>query len=224
MRTTLFAFLLAFRLLQASGEVETLKFQVAATLPNLHGWCSREKAMAFIDLILEEKPKVWVEVGVFGGSSLFPVLAAFKYLDEGMAIGIDAWDKIECIKYFDPVKDKSDLKWWGNLNIQMIYRSYLDMIEVHGFNSYIITIRAKAEEAIDEIQGEIDVLHLDGNHSEVPSLRDAEIYLPKVRSGGYIWMNDSLWASRQKAVDFLLKSCDVVQVIDQGNCLLLKKR
>lgn len=219
----IFAFLGAMHILAASAEIDALKLEVSSKLPTLEGWCSKEKALAFIDLILEEKPKVWVEVGVFGGSSLFPVLSAFKFLDSGMAIGIDAWDKIECIKYFDPVKDKVDLKWWGNINLQAIYRSYLNMIDVHGLGSYVITIRATTEEAAQDVQ-EIDVLHLDGNHCEVPSLRDAELFLPKVRSGGYIWMNDSLWASRQKAVDFLLQSCDVVKVLDQGNCLLLKKR
>lgn len=223
MMKTVFIFLCAIRILNANAEEDALKLEVTSALPTLDGWCSKEKALAFIDLILAEKPKVWVEVGVFGGSSLFPVLSTFKFLDEGMAIAIDAWDKIECIKYFDPAKDKVDLKWWGNINLQAVYRSYLNMINIHGFGSYVITMRASSEEAAEEVQ-EIDVLHLDGNHCETPSLRDAELFLPKVRSGGYIWMNDSLWTSRQKAVDFLLESCDVVKVIDQGNCLLLKKR
>lgn len=223
MMKIVFIFLCAIRILSADAEEDALKLEVVSTLSTLEGWCSKEKALAFIDLILAEKPKIWVEVGVFGGSSLFPVLSTFKFLDEGMAIGIDAWDKIECIKYFDPVKDKVDLKWWGNINLQVIYRSYLNMIDVRGFGSYVVTMKATTEEAAEEVQ-EIDVLHLDGNHCETPSLRDAELFLPKVRSGGYIWMNDSLWASRQKALDFLLESCDVVKVLDQGNCLLLKKR
>lgn len=223
MKKTILAFLAAVHILAANAEIDALKLEVSAKLSTLEGWCSKEKALAFIDLILEEKPKVWVEVGVFGGSSLFPVLSTFKFLGEGMAIGIDAWDKIECIKYFDPVKDKVDLKWWGSVNLQAIHRSYLNMIDVHGFSPYVLTIRANTEEAVEDVQ-EIDVLHLDGNHCETPSLRDAELFLPKVRSGGYIWLNDSLWASRQKALDCLLMSCDVVKVLDQGNCLLLKKR
>jgi len=203
--------------------VEVLKQEVCKVLPTLEGWCSKAKAVGFIDLVLETKPELCVEIGVFGGSSLFPVASALKYLGKGVVIGIDPWDKIECIKHFDPVEDAEDLKWWGLLNINYIYQSYIHMLKKYKLEEYVETIRATSEEAAHSID-HIDILYLDGNHSEFCSIQDVELYLPKVRSGGYIWMNDTLWKERQDAVELLAESCDVVRLIDNGNCVLFKKR
>lgn len=215
--------LCAFYFVHADSDVENLKQHVLAHLPHLEGWCTRDKALNFIDLALTEKPEIWVEIGAFGGSSVFPVASTFKFLGKGIIIAIDPWDKIECIKYYDPVQDKADLKWWGNLNLNQIYSSFLNMLKTHALESYCHTIRANSENAIKEI-GTIDVLHIDGNHSEIVSTLDVQLYLPKVRPGGFIWMTDSSWEQRQEAVDLLVESCDVIKVIDNGNCVLFKKR
>lgn len=225
MKKWIFSFFSLLSSLQgAETEIQVLKQQVLNTLPSLEGWCSKEKALSFIDMVLTEKPKIWVEIGVFGGSSLFPVLSAFKFLGYGTAIAIDAWDKIECIRYFDPVRDKVDLKWWGNLNINQIHDSFQTMLKQHNLNKYCKVLRLTSETASKEVVEQIDVLYIDGNHSEIVSSLDVELYLPKVRSGGYVWINDSLWSSRQKAVELVAEVCDYASVIDNGNCILFKKR
>lgn len=212
-----------FSSLFADLKEEEMKQTVARILPTLEGWCSKEKAMAFIDLILEVKPETYVEIGVFGGSSVFPAASALKFLEKGLLIAIDPWDKIECIKYFDPIEDAEHLKWWGNLNINYIYYAYLNMLKKYDLEAYVTTIRATSENAIELID-EIDILYIDGNHSEEVSCLDVRLYLPKVRAGGYIWYNDALWKDRQEAIDLLMEECDVVKVIEDGNCLLFKKR
>ena len=176
-----------------------------------------------IDLVLEVEPEVCVEIGVFGGGSVYPVAETLKFLGKGTIICIDPWDKIECIKYYDPLVDQVNLKWWGSLNMNRIYGSYLNMIKKFELDSVCKTIRASSEKAAPDIET-IDILHIDGNHCEIPSTLDVMLYLPKVRSGGYIWMNDSLWAERQDAVDLLLEACDAVKLIDNGNCILFRKR
>lgn len=213
----------AFHMVHANPDIEGLKQHILTHLPYLEGWCTREKALNFIDLVITEKPKIWVEIGVFGGSSVFPVASTFKFLGEGLVIAIDPWDKIECIKYYDPVKDKADLKWWGNLNLNQVYSSFQNVLRTHMLEPHCKIIRANSEQAIKEIET-IDVLHIDGNHSEIVSIQDVQLYLPKVRSGGFIWMNDSSWEQRQEAVELLVASCDVIKVIDNGNCILFKKR
>jgi len=205
-------------------SVEELKQQAFEVLPTLYGWCSKEKAENFIDLALAVKPKVYVEIGVFGGSSLFPVATALKYLGEGGIIGIDPWDKKETIKYFDPSEDAVDLKWWSSINFERIYYSYLHLIKRFDLEEYCITLKMTSEKAAGKINSAIDILYLDGNHSEACSTQDVQLYLPKVRTGGYIWMNDTSWSTRQQAVELLAESCDIIKVIDNGNCVLFKKR
>lgn len=226
MNKIIFAFLVCFTPFlgaQDSKAVQELKQKVIASLPTLEGWCSKEKAAAFIDLVMEVKPDTCVEVGVFGGSSVFPVASALKFLGHGVIIAIDPWDKIETIKYFDPVEDKVNLNWWGKLNFDYIYNSYLKMVKKFEFEQYVQTIKATSEIAAFQI-GMIDILHLDGNFTEQVSKLDAMIYVPKVRSGGYIWINDALSVKRQEAIEILEESCDAIKLIDNGNCILYKKR
>lgn len=210
--------------LNADLRIDTLKNNVSTILPSIEGWCSKAKANSFIDLVLEEKPDLCVEIGVFGGSSLFPVASALKHLGKGTILGIDPWNKVECIKYFDPIEDAEHLKWWGELNIDVIYQSFNQVLEKYNLKDVVKIIRATSEVAANLVNSSIDILYIDGNHSEACSTQDVQLYLPKVRSGGYIWMNDTLSNEKQEAIDLLLKACDVIRLIDSGNCILFKKR
>jgi predicted O-methyltransferase YrrM len=209
--------------LQETNEVDELKQHVHRILPSLEGWCSKEKASHFIDLILESKPKTWVEIGVFGGSSIFPVASTLKLLGEGVIIGIDPWEKGECIKYLDSPEDLINHDWWSKVNLDYVYDSYLNMLKKYELSDYCITMKTTSEQAAKAI-GAIDVLHIDGNHSKEASTQDVQLFLPKVRSGGYVWMDDCLWNGTQNAFNLLSQSCDVITSVDNGNCTLFKKR
>src|SRR5579871_2093055 len=171
-------FLFCLISLKAFPFVEALKQEVSAVLPTLEGWCSKAKAAAFIDLVLETKPDLCVEIGVFGGSSIYPVASALKYNGKGLVIGIDPWDKIECIKYFDPIDDAEHLKWWGSLNVNYVFQSFTNMVRKHKLENFVKVIKTTSEQAASQIMDEeIDILHLDGNHSEYCSVQDVELYL-----------------------------------------------
>ena len=209
--------------LSANIKEDQLKDRVCNILPSINGWCSKEKALNFIDLVLEVKPQVCVEIGVYGGSSLFPVASALKFLDDGVIIGIDPWDKLECVKYFDPIEDKINLDSWIKADLDWILKTFLLMLKRNGLEEYCFIMKMSSEKAASQIET-IDILYLDGNFSEEGSLLDVRLYLPKVRSGGYIWMNDALSPKRTQAGELLLEACDVVKFIDSGSCILYKKR
>jgi len=222
MKKLIFLFCSFFSVLNAELTEEVLKKRILNEISSIEGWCSKEKALNFIDLVLEVKPDVCVEIGVFGGSSIFPVAYTLKFLDHGIIIGIDPWDKLECIKYFDPIENEKDILWWGNLNLDYIHYSYMNMLKKYQLENHVTTIRKTSKEAASLIDS-IDILYIDGNHSESCSIQDVMLYLPKVHTGGYIWYNDSLWIERQEALDLLLEVCETVKLIDGGNCILFKK-
>lgn len=112
---------------------------------------------------------------------------------------------------------------WNGVNLNQVYLSYMVMLNKYEIADYCITLKTTSEKAAPEIDS-IDILYIDGNHSEASSLLDVNLYLPKVHSGGYIWFDDASWPRTQKARDLLLESCDYVKSIDDGNCILLKKR
>lgn len=206
-----------------ADPIEDLKKGVCDALPNMYGWCTKEKAIEFIDLVLEVKPDICVEIGVFGGKSLFPVASALKFLNQGIVVGIDPWNKDEIIPYFDTVKDKAHIEWWSKVKMDHVYYSCLNMLSQYQLEDYVATLKTTSAFACAAI-GDIDILYIDGNHNETISNRDVQLYLPKVRSGGYIWLNDSLWTDLQSSVDLLSEECDFIKVIDGGNCILFRKR
>jgi hypothetical protein len=207
----------------AQGKEDFLKDHVCTVLPSLEGWCSREKALSFIDLVLEVEPKVCVEIGVFGGASVFPVASALKYLGKGVVIGIDPWERSECIKYYHPIEEQTDFKWWSCLDFNYIYDSYCSMLRRYGLGEYSITVKSTSGRAAFLID-DIDILYIDGNADEGVTTQDVEDYFPKVKKNGYIWINNAIWPQRQTAIDILSENCEFIKAIDFGNCLLFQKR
>ena len=76
--------------------------------------------------------------------------------------------------------------------------------------------------AVGQIKN-IDILHIDGNRAAEQSIQDVRLYLPKVNPGGYVWMGDCLGYNKQKAIELLMQQCDVIKIIDDGNCILFRK-
>lgn len=210
------------------SEAEKHKQSMLHAQPSVHGWCSLEKASIFWDLILEIKPSVCVEIGVYGGSSFFPIASALKYLNRGIVYAIDPWDTFECIRYYDPenldpVSDEHERNYWVRLGIEQFHQYFLNVLSHYQLEKYSVVLRKTSKEAASLI-GPIDFLHIDGNHTDIGAAIDVELYLPKVRPGGYICINDTLWPAMQAAVERLLIDCDPVQLINNGSAILFRKR
>lgn len=178
-----------------------LKRQVYKAMERLEGWCSREKASRLIDLILESKPKVVVEIGVFGGKSLVPMALALRYNKMGKIFGIDPWKESESIVGMNDVNKE----WWGSINHEAIYEGLVSRIAELKLEEYSELIKATSEEAAPIPN--IDILHIDGNHSEETSLFDVHKWAPLVSHGGYIIFDDVTWGTTDKAVQWLDENC-----------------
>ncbi len=220
----LFIFCLIFCNPIYSTTIEETQLKILEILPSFPGWCSSEKALELFNLAIKTKPSLCVEIGVFGGSSLLPIASALKHLGKGIVIGIDPWDPREAIKHFNLPEDEENLAWWSSLDFEKIFQEYSRLFSKHHLNDHVITIKSTSALASTIITTPIDILHLDGNHSEFGIISDITLYLPKVRPGGYIWLNDILSKSIQPAIKLLVNSCDIVKIIDKSNCILFKKR
>jgi len=211
-------------LLFAGGDLEKLEKRIKMISSTTMGWCSEEKSLSFLDLVLETKPKLCVEIGVFGGASLVPVICALKFLKAGIVIGIDPWDVSECIRHLDMLEDKEHIEWWSKLKMRDIYYNFIDKLILYDLEEHCKLILKTSQEAAFDITSPIDILHIDGHRSEKVTMQDVKIYFPKVSPGGYIWLGDASSFYKQSAIDYLLERCDVVRVIDHGNCILFRKR
>jgi len=197
------------------------------TLSHLHeipGWCTREKAERMMDLIHQTHPELCVEIGVFGGSSIYPTAKALQYQGYGYVCAIDPWEKQECTKGYE-VGDLN-YQWWNALDLHQIYLDFKQMLVKFQIFNTCRVMKLTSAEALDHFMDEsIDIIHIDGNHTEESALFDVQNWLPKVKKGGYIWFDDVDWPSTRKAVKFLMKHCklDPDYSWDDPYLLLIKK-
>jgi methyltransferase family protein len=197
--------------------------KVEETISNMHGWCSNEKARAMAKVILDTKPEVSVEIGVWGGKSLMVLALAHCKSDYGHCYGIDPWTAKAAL---EGVEHPDNLKWWGDAPYEAVYRDclqkLLDANVTHRCSVFRTTSRLASSLFVD-----VDFLHIDGNHTEESSVSDAFVWMPKMRKGGHIFFDDVDWTegetlTTRRAVGIVAESCDKVGEV--GNCAIFRKR
>ncbi len=191
---------------------------------DIPGWCVYEKANKLMELIYETHPNVVVEIGVFGGSSVYPMAEALRYQNHGVIHAIDPWRAQDCQVGYSP--DNANYQWWTSVDLEKIYKDFVKMIKHCHLTNFCNVIRATSLEAANSFADEsIDILHIDGNHTENAAFLDAQLFFPKVKRGGYIWFDDVNWSTTKKAVMYLLEKCVLDPSRSVGNeCYLLQKQ
>lgn len=201
-------------------NINEFKRYVIQETEQINGWCSAKKRKAILDVILQHKPKVCVEIGVYEGRSLLPIALALKYNQEGIVMGVDAWSLEECMKNYS--SDHHVSKIWLEENLEKSYSNTLHWIEHFQVEDYCNVLRMTSIEAASLIN-EIDFLHIDGNHSEESTLLDVKTYFEKVVPGGYICLDDANRETTKKAYAIVKRGSVLVRTLDKGNCLIYKK-
>jgi predicted O-methyltransferase YrrM len=194
-----------------SGVDSQKRFKQTAiyALKQLQGWCSDYKASTLMDLVWLMRPQTVVEIGVFGGKSLVPMAYALKALGTGGVIhGIDPW----CSMASAEGQDGSNEEYWANLDHDSILSDLENKIGVFNLTNQIELVRATSEDAAP-IEN-IDILHVDGNHSNDASYYDICKWGPLVRKGGMIIFDDITWSTIEKALVYLEENYTRLVVIE----------
>lgn len=204
------------------ADVYTLILEAEAKLA---GWCSREKALTIARIVLEERPKTCVEIGVFGGRSLMPCAAALRHNGDGEIYGIEAWSPNVAI---ENATNEANDDWWSKIDFAGIKREFYRFAAATNLTPHVRLIEAPSGRAAG-LFDTIDFLHIDGSHSMVNAAEDVILYARKVRSGGIVVFDDVNWASTAPARDLLGALCDVVTVLkDPASgldiCAVLRRR
>lgn len=165
-----------------------LKARVLEWMAQLHGWCSPEKGHFLIDVVLKTRPQTVVEIGVWGGKSLIPMASALKENGEGIVFGIDPWDSKESVQW---ITEDANRHFWECANHEWVFQHLNQKIDEFALRDRIVLIKSTSE-AAEPISG-IDLLHIDGNHSQHTSYLDVVKWVPLVRPGGWILFDDMTW-------------------------------
>lgn len=194
-------------------------------LPKMHGWLSPKKVSEIAKVVLAEKAKTVVEIGVYAGRNLISQALAMKYLAEsgynGKVIGIDPWSNKAAV---DGWSDQN-ADFWSKVDLEQIMGGCKRTLRLLGLDPWVEIVRATSDDAFEQLKPRnlvIDVLIIDGNHSQEQSCRDVRNYVPLVRPGGHIFFDDVNWTQTQDAVDLMLKWCSSLGLLDGEMAHFLK--
>lgn len=191
----------------------------------LDGWCSRDKALLIASSVLRDRPRVCVEIGVYGGRSLVPCAAALRHIGAGIIYGIEAWSHDVAI---ENVTNKGNDEWWSNVDFARIKREFYRFVASTGLTTQVRVIEAPSGRAAS-LFDDIDFLHIDGSHSMVNAAEDVILYVRKVRRGGIVIFDDINWKSTAPARELIAVFCESIAVLKDPKtgmevCEVLRRR
>lgn len=185
--------------------------QIKGIVPRMNGWLSPDRAIQMYRLVQTLCPDLIVEIGVFAGRSLIPQAMALRDNGKGKIIGIDAWQTKAAL---EAETDQNNRDYWSKMDMRAIQQECIDSVWKYELDSKIVLVQAQSQNC-HELIPPMDMLHIDGNHTELGSCRDVALYMPKLRENGYLFFNNSDWPQKQKALQMIDAECKLHS--DNGN-------
>ena len=188
--------------------------QIVDRIPvDLGGGCPLSKSFLMSYLTLEFNLRNYVEIGVYRGRSFFPMAYSVQ-LTGGIAYGIDPYE-YQAAKEYDLAEDISISvnNFMASLDFPEIYNVVKNLQQELGLSDNSEIVRQPSSQAIEYFQQNnitIDMLHINGNHDTMQVMEDIDLYLPFVRNGGFVVMDDINFDSVKPAVNRLKRKFDIV--------------
>ena len=181
-----------------SDEIRArLRQRVEGAIPALHGWTSVDKGSRMAEIVVEARPARSVELGVFGGRGTISLAFGHEFLGLGEVVAIDPWEKDASL---EGVNAPENDEWWGKLDHDAIYASFVEALRSTGTERWCRVLRERSADAVRRIaDASVAVLHQDSNHSEAISCAEVEQWVPKLAHDGWWIADDTDWPTTQKA-------------------------
>lgn len=205
----------------AVSAASTLYEDIRKAVLAVHdGWCTPNKAQRMAGDVLATQADISVDLGAYSGRATIGLAFAHRKIDRGVCHAIDAWSNpVAAEHYTGTSKD-----WWSKLDFARIYANFQKLIADHHLEKYVKVLRMDASDAAGQFADEsVSVLSFDADHSEVSSVRDISVWMPKIKPGGFIYFDDSDWrddsgkCSTALAQEILLASAFVLTHTEPKN-------
>lgn len=136
-----------------------------------------------------------------------PQALAMRDNGRGRVIGIDSWKNADAMEAGnDPTDDPRDAEWWSKCDLHSVHKDCMEQIWKLGLDKWVTIIRSTSQDAAYLVP-RMDCLTIDGNHSEIASVRDVSLFLPKLNQNGYLFFDDTDWPQTQKALKMVKEKC-----------------
>ncbi len=167
-----------------------LRREIEDAAPEGGDWCGADKAVQLAALVVELRPQIVVELGVWSGGTAVPIAIALHHLGAGQLIAVDAWSTEASVDGQEGV----NATWWRSVGAEGHERArltFMARLKKHGITAKtcVVLHRRTDKAAVPPV---IDVLHHDANHGP-QVIADIERWAPAVRVDGLLILNDLGW-------------------------------
>ena len=171
----------------------------------LPGWCPTHKAMWLAEHIIKER-LLWIaEIGVLSGRSLIPMALTVRSLGlGGFVLGIDPYQHARQV---EGIANEGQIEWSKAIDWNQQFIDTTNRITEMGLTDWCGVLRAPSSSCFGLI-GSLDLLHIDGCHSALATHRDIETWVPKVRTGGLVVVDDINWSTISPTLKLLPEWCE----------------
>jgi predicted O-methyltransferase YrrM len=182
------------------------------------GGSSLTKMLVLAELAIRHDVQRAAEIGVYRGRIFLALAATMRALGRGEVIGIDPYTAEAAIQR-DDHKVGIDLREWPQqVDWEDLYDGVVRQVQQRGLETFCrLERRTSADAATEFSAASFQLLHIDGNHDHDAVASDLELYLPRMRLGGLVAMDDVSWPSIQPLFrEFAARHELVLQVYDPG--------
>lgn len=182
------------------------------------GGSSPVKVLLLAEMIIAENLHRIVEIGVYRGRLMLPLARLLSRLGRGEVVGIDPYSA-EAAVQLDVEREGIDLATWPEtIDWEGIHQEVREAISRWELESSARLLRMRSEEAVGSFaDAPIDMLHVDGNHDRAAVTADIELFLPHLRDGGLLVMDDISWPSVRPLYQELADRHEVVfSLVENG--------
>src|SRR5215469_6389279 len=162
------------------------------------GGCSVSKGYLMAWLISKYQITSSVDIGVYRGRSLISQAVAHRGYTGGTVYGVDPWLNLEARENDNPaLKDAID-KFIDTTDFPSIYQEVVSLIQKLDLGQNCTLVRHTSGEALRYFESKgitFGLIHIDGNHDADRVMQDVSLYLPRLRNGGFVLMDDISWDS-----------------------------
>jgi hypothetical protein len=166
------------------------------------GGCSLSKAYLLASLIRRCGMSSSVDIGIYRGRSLLPQAWAHATGAGGSVVGVDPWDAKDAVVHDRPELRDDLSRWAADTDFERIGQDLVRRLDREGLGDHCRLMRMRSHDAAGSLQasGEtFDLIHVDGNHDTAIVGADVRDYLPLLRKGGVLIMDDVSWDSVRPA-------------------------
>jgi len=172
----------------------------------IYGESNDEKLAAMVGVAGDALPGDVVEIGSLMGRSAFVLRYLAWRQGIGPVLSIDPWSASQAIQHQSPKQFQSLVDEW---DFEVLREGFfLNMLPIASHDH--AHLRMTSEEASDvylraghaismfgrhvDYSRQVALLHIDGNHDLAAVALDCELWVPQLRDGGWLILDDYLWA------------------------------